>query len=102
MPPDGADHFPRPPGDDEAAAYFINTSRAKLVDNQALADRLQQGKLAGAVLDVHEEEPAPMNYPFASLPNVLLTPHVAYNSKEAGVNMLRIAYVTFDASVTYS
>ena len=38
-----------------------------------------------------------MNYPFASLPNVLLTPHIAYNSKEAGVNMLRIAYATFDA-----
>jgi len=78
-------------------AYFINTSRAKLVDNQALADLLQRGKLAGAALDVHEEEPAPMNYLFASLPNVLLTPHIAYNSKEAGENMLRIAYATFDA-----
>lgn len=78
-------------------AYFINTSRAKLVDNQALADVLQRGKLAGAALDVHEEEPTPMNYLFASLPNVLLTPHIAYNSKEAGKNMLRIAYATFDA-----
>jgi len=38
-----------------------------------------------------------MNYLFASLPNVLLTPHIAYNSKEAGENMLRIAYATFDA-----
>jgi D-3-phosphoglycerate dehydrogenase len=78
-------------------AYFINTSRAKLVDNQALADVLQGGKLAGAALDVHEEEPVPMNYPFASLPNVLATPHIAYNSKEAGENMLRIAYATFEA-----
>jgi D-3-phosphoglycerate dehydrogenase len=78
-------------------AYLINTSRAKLVDNQALADMLQRRKLAGAALDVHEEEPAPMNYLFASLPNVLLTPHIAYNSKEAGENMLRIAYATFDA-----
>ena len=78
-------------------AYFINTSRAKLVDNQALAELLQQGKIAGAALDVHEEEPAPMNYVFASLPNVVATPHIAYNSKEAGENMLRIAYATLEA-----
>jgi phosphoglycerate dehydrogenase-like enzyme len=78
-------------------AYFINTSRAKLADNQALAELLQQGKIAGAALDVHEEEPAPMNYLFASLPNVLVTPHIAYNSKEAGENMLRIAYATLEA-----
>jgi len=78
-------------------AYFINTSRAKLVDNQALAELLQQGKIAGAALDVHEEEPAPMNYVFASPPNVVATPHIAYNSKEAGENMLRIAYATLEA-----
>lgn len=78
-------------------AYFINTARAKIVDNQALADLLQQGRIAGAALDVHEDEPAPMNYRFASLPNVLVTPHVGYNSKEAGQNMLRIAYATLEA-----
>ncbi len=79
------------------SAFFINTSRAKVVDNQALAEMLQQGRIAGAALDVHEAEPAPMNYLFASLPNVLATPHIAYNSKEAGQNMLRIAYATLEA-----
>jgi phosphoglycerate dehydrogenase-like enzyme len=78
-------------------AYLVNTSRAKLVDNEALAELLQQKRIAGAALDVHEEEPAPMNYLFASLPNVLVTPHIGYNSKEAGENMLRIAYATLDA-----
>jgi phosphoglycerate dehydrogenase-like enzyme len=78
-------------------AYFINTSRAKIVDTQALADLLQEGRIAGAALDVHEDEPAAMNYRFASLPNVLVTPHIAYNSKEAGQNMLRIAYATLEA-----
>lgn len=78
-------------------AFFINTSRAKLVDNAALAELLQQGRIAGAALDVHEEEPAPMNYQFATLPNVLVTPHIGYNSKEAGQNMLRIAYATLEA-----
>ena len=38
-----------------------------------------------------------MNYLFASLPTVLLAPHIAYNSKEGVENMLRIAYATFDA-----
>jgi D-3-phosphoglycerate dehydrogenase len=78
-------------------AYFINTSRAKLVDNEALAELLKTNRIAGAALDVHEEEPAPMNYVFNGLPNVLVTPHIAYNSKEAGENMLRIAYATLDA-----
>lgn len=78
-------------------AYFINTSRAKLVDNEALAELLKANRIAGAALDVHEEEPAPMNYVFNGLPNVLVTPHIGYNSKEAGENMLRIAYATLFA-----
>ena len=78
-------------------AYFVNTSRAKIVDNEALAELLQQKRIEGAALDVHEEEPAPMNYLLASMPNVLATPHIGYNSKEAGENMLRIAYATLDA-----
>ena len=79
------------------SAFFINTSRAKIVDNQALAELLQERRIAGAALDVHEDEPAPMNYAFAALPNALITPHIAYNSKEAGQNMLRIAYATLEA-----
>ena len=84
-------------GSMKPTAYFINTARAKIVDTQALAELLQQGRIAGAALDVHEDEPTAMNYRFASLPNVLATPHIAYNSKEAGQNMLRIAYATLEA-----
>lgn len=80
-----------------STAFFVNTSRARIVDNQALAELLQQGRIAGAALDVHEEEPVPMNYLFATLPNVLVTPHIGYNSREAGENMLRIAYATLFA-----
>lgn len=79
------------------SSYFINTARARLVDNQALAELLRTQRIAGAALDVHEEEPAPMNYGFCGLPNVLLTPHIAYNSREAGANMLRIACATLFA-----
>ncbi len=78
-------------------AFFINTSRAKIVDNEALAELLRQGHIAGAALDVHEEEPVPANYHFATLPNVLITPHIGFNSKDAARNMLRIAIATFDA-----
>lgn len=78
-------------------AYFVNTARAKIVDNAALAELLRAGRIAGAALDVHEDEPPRGEYVFNALPNVLVTPHIGYNTKEAGANMLRIAVATLDA-----
>lgn len=78
-------------------AYFVNTARARIVDNAALAELLRAGKIAGAALDVHEEEPPRGEYVFNTLPNVLVTPHIGYNTKEAGANMLGIAIATLDA-----
>ena len=60
---------------------------------------LREGKIAGAALDVHEEEPAPKDYRFLSLPSVLVCPHMAYNTTEAGENMLRIAIATLKAYI---
>jgi D-3-phosphoglycerate dehydrogenase len=56
-------------------AYLINTSRGPVVDEAALTTALQEGRIAGAGLDVLEQEPSPADNPLYRLDNVILTPH---------------------------
>ena len=58
-------------------AVLVNTARGGLVDSVVLHTALQDGQLSFAALDVHETEPIPADYALKSLPNVILTPHVA-------------------------
>ena len=60
-----------------AHALFINVGRGSAVDETALLDALHQNKIAGAVLDVFEQEPLPQEHPFWSAPNLLLTFHTS-------------------------
>jgi phosphoglycerate dehydrogenase-like enzyme len=63
-------------------ACFINTSRGPLVNEQALIKILQQQKIAGAALDVFDQEPLPLDHPFRKMDNVLATPHIGYVTEE--------------------
>lgn len=62
--------------------YIINTSRGEIIDEDALYDALKEGKIAGAALDVFEKEPAVGNK-LTTLPNVVCTPHIGAQTKEA-------------------
>jgi phosphoglycerate dehydrogenase-like enzyme len=63
-------------------AYFINTARAGLVDERALVDVLREERIAGAGLDVFSTEPLPATHPLRALPQVVLTPHLGYVTRE--------------------
>ena len=64
-------------------AYLINTARGGIVEEKALYDALVSGKLAGAGLDVFEQEPPPRGHSLFELPNVIMAPHVAGVTREA-------------------
>lgn len=65
------------------SAYLINTARGSIVDEPALIRALQAGKIAGAGLDVLEQEPIDPNNPLVSMDNVLTAPHIGGATKEA-------------------
>ena len=62
-------------------AYLVNTSRGPVVDTVALARALEQGSIAGAGLDVYENEPLEEDHPLRSAPNTILTSHTAFYSE---------------------
>jgi phosphoglycerate dehydrogenase-like enzyme len=60
------------------SSRLINTSRGPIVDEPTLIEVLRERRIAGAALDVFDQEPLPPDHPFRSLPNLLATPHIGY------------------------
>ena len=65
------------------SSRIINTSRGAVVDELALAEALVAGRIAGAALDVFEEEPISPNHPLCRTPNTVLTPHISSSTQES-------------------
>jgi len=79
-------------------AWLINTSRGPIVDTAALIAALNEGRIAGAGIDVYDHEPLPADHPLRSCPNALLTPHIGYVTEET----CRVFYgQTVDAIAAY-
>jgi D-3-phosphoglycerate dehydrogenase len=75
-------------------AYFINTARAGLVDEQALLEALQQKRIAGAALDVLWDEPIPADSPWLALDNVTLASHLAGTTQDSFIKSIRLVSQT--------
>jgi len=72
-------------------AYLVNTARGGLIDTDALLECLDAGRLAGAALDAFEQEPLPAEHPLRHAPRCLLTPHIAFSTRENSLDMSRRA-----------
>ncbi|WP_106406337.1 C-terminal binding protein [Bacillus marinisedimentorum] len=70
-------------------AFIINTARGPVIDEKALILALQEGEIAGAGLDVVEQEPIEKDNPLLEMPNVILNPHVAWYSEESQTELKR-------------
>ena len=97
----GAPELARLPRD----AYVLNLARGGVVAEDALADALRAGRIAGAALDVFDHEPLPADHPLRGVPNLVLTPHLGASTRDAQRNVaieaceaVRDALVTGDLS----
>ena len=72
-------------------AILINTGRGPLVDDQAIAEALKEGRLAAFCADVLTEEPPKADNPLLKQPNAFITPHIAWATKDARIRLIQVA-----------
>jgi phosphoglycerate dehydrogenase-like enzyme len=75
----------------KSSAYLINVSRGEIIDEPALINALRNGWIAGAGLDVFDSEPLAAHHPLRTMPNVVITPHLAWYTQEAAARQSRQA-----------
>uniref|UniRef100_A0A8C9RBZ1 C-terminal-binding protein 2 n=1 Tax=Scleropages formosus TaxID=113540 RepID=A0A8C9RBZ1_SCLFO len=82
-------------------AFLVNTARGGLVDEKALAQALKEGRIRGAALDVHESEPFSFSQgPLKDAPNLICTPHTAWYSEQASLEMREAAATEVRRAIT--
>jgi len=72
-------------------AILVNVARGEVIDEEAVAAALEEGRLAGATIDVFSEEPVPFENPLLKAPNVVLTPHTAGATNESRMRIIGVA-----------
>ncbi len=80
-------------------AYFMNVARGPIVNTRDLAEALTQGKIAGAAVDVFDQEPISHDNPLLKAPNSILTPHIAYKTREALTRRIEVTLMNIQAFV---
>jgi glyoxylate reductase len=80
-------------------AILVNTARGGLVDPEALADALREGRIAGAGLDVTDPEPLPNDHPLLQAPNLLVLPHVGSATVDARTAMTERSVENLEAGL---
>ena len=81
------------------SAILINTGRGPLVDDEALAEALNEGRLRAYCADVVTEEPPKADHPLLHAPNAFITPHIAWATVEARKRLLQTAIGNVEAFV---
>ncbi|QSH92655.1 D-2-hydroxyacid dehydrogenase [Treponema medium] len=71
--------------------FIINTGRGQLIDDEAVAAALKKGSIGGYAADVLSTEPPPANHPLFGCPNCFITPHIAWQTREARTRLLNLA-----------
>ena len=84
-------------GKTKPGVVIVNTARAQILDEAALIQLLESGHVAAAGIDVFNQEPLAQGHPYTRLENVVLTPHVAYNTPEASAAIIDMAIDNLEA-----
>jgi len=83
----------------KSSVFIINTSRGSVIKESDLIKALQEGRIAGAALDVLEQEPPNLDNPLLYMNNVILTPHIGWKTLESRQRLIRLLYLNISSFI---